>query len=296
MRQGLIQQGLIQQGLIQQGLIRLGVFAKTFNRPSLESALDAVKEYGFTTMQFNFECAGLASMPDNIPEGLPEHIKQICLKRGLGIAAVSGTYNMIHLDPQERLKGLKRLETLASVCNVMGTSVITICTGSRDAENMWRHHPENNSSEAWRDLVAHLEKALELAERFNVTLGIEPEINNVINSAAKAKRLLDELPSQHLGIVLDAANLYQAGDLPDTKGILQGTFDLLGDQIIMAHAKDIKTNGEIVAAGHGDLDYPLYLRLLKQAEFSGALIAHGQSEAQTPEVVEFLRESVEKRK
>lgn len=277
---------------MKQGIIELGAFAKTFERPTLESVLDAVKNYGFSTMQFNFDCAGLASMPDDIPVGLPEGIRQACLERELSIAALSGTYNMIHPEVQQRLIGLERLGVLASICKTMGTSVITICTGSRDTQNMWRHHPENNSAQAWQDLVEHLQKALELAETFNITLGIEPEINNVVNSAAKAKKLLDELASKHVGIVLDAANLYHVGDLPDTKGILQEAFDLLGDRIIMAHAKDVKINGEIVAAGQGDLDYSLYIKLLKQAGFSGALIVHGQSEAETTDVMRFLEKHV----
>jgi sugar phosphate isomerase/epimerase len=255
--------------------------------------LDAVKHYGFSTMQFNFACAGLESMPEEIPEGLPKQIGEEVRTRGLTIAALSGTYNMIHPDIKEREMGLKRLELLASVCKPLGTSIITICTGSRDASNMWKHHPENNTKEAWRDLVDHLERALELAETYTITLGVEPEINNVINSAVKARKLLDEFQSKHLGIVLDAANLFQVGDLPDTKGMLRQAFDLLGENLIMAHAKDIKINGEIVPAGQGNLDYSLYMKLLKQAKFNGALIAHGQSEAETPEVFRFLQNKLD---
>ncbi len=272
--------------------MQLGVFAKTFDRPTLEQVFDAVKHHGFSTMQFNFACAGLSSMPDDIPIGLPERIKQACLERSLSIAALSGTYNMIYPDSKERLKGLEGLEILASSCKAIGTSIITICTGSRDTQNMWQHHPENNSSEAWKDLVTHLEKALSIAEKHNIVLGVEPEINNVVNSALKARKLLDEMQNKHLKIVLDAANLYQVSDLPDSKGILLEAFDLLGNDLVMAHAKDVKISGEIVAAGQGDMDYSLYVRLLKQAEFDGALVVHGQSETQTPEVVKFLRNVV----
>jgi sugar phosphate isomerase/epimerase len=268
--------------------MQLGVFSKTFERESLEQVLDAVQHHGFSTVQFNFSSAGLPSMPDSIPEDLAKKIGEEFRARGLTIAALSGTYNMIHPDIKERELGLKRLEILASVCNDLGTSVITMCTGSRNANNMWKHHPDNNSKEAWRDLVEHLERALELAQRYNIALGVEPEINNVINSAAKARTLLDTFQSKNLGIVLDAANLYQEGDLPDTKGILQEAFDVLGHDLILAHAKDIKKNGDIIAAGQGDLDYLLYTNLLKQARFDGAFIAHGQSEAETPGVSQFL--------
>ena len=77
--------------------------------------------------------------------------------------------------------------------------MITICTGSR-SEDMWKYHPDNNTPEAWKDLVEHLERAVVIAERHNIVLGIEPEISNVINSATKARQLLDDFQSKHLGI------------------------------------------------------------------------------------------------
>jgi sugar phosphate isomerase/epimerase len=231
--------------------MQLGVFSKTFERESLEQVLDAVQHHGFSTVQFNFSSAGLPSMPDSIPEDLAKKIGEEFRARGLSIAALSGTYNMIHPDISQRERGLKRLGVLASRCKDLGTSVITMCTGSRNANNMWKHHPDNHSKEAWRDLVEHLEKALEVAEHFKITLGIEPEINNVIHSALKARKLLDTFQNKHLGVVLDAANLYQTGDLPDTKGILQQAFDLLGHDLVLAHVKDVTSTAIVFQQGRG---------------------------------------------
>ena len=39
---------------------------------------------------------------------------------------------------------------------------------------MWRHHPDNDSPEAWRDLVVTMTKALTTANKHDITLGIEP--------------------------------------------------------------------------------------------------------------------------
>ena len=130
------------------------------------------------------------------------------------MAAVSGTFNMIHPDPAQRADGLRRLAVLAAACGALGTRLITLCTGTRDPEDMWRRHPANDTPDAWRDLLASLEVALAAAERHDVFLGVEPEVANVIDSAAKARRLLDELRSPRLKIVMDPANLFHAGELP----------------------------------------------------------------------------------
>jgi sugar phosphate isomerase/epimerase len=60
---------------------------------------------------------------------------------------------------------------------------------------MWRHHSDNSTPQAWQDLRAEMLKAFELAHAHGVDLGIEPELANVINSAAAARRLIDEVAS-----------------------------------------------------------------------------------------------------
>ena len=58
---------------------------------------------------------------------------------------------------------------------------------------MWRWHPDNDSTEAWNDLVESLEIALDDAKRHDVILAFEPEPDNLVNSIDRAGRLLDQL-------------------------------------------------------------------------------------------------------
>jgi sugar phosphate isomerase/epimerase len=113
-------------------LMRLGIFAKTFPRSSLGETLDAVRAHEMGCVQFNMSCAGLHPMPEEIPPELVDCIREEMNRRDLTTSAVSGTFNMIHPDPTRRGDGLRRLEVLAGACRRMGTSVITLCTGTRD--------------------------------------------------------------------------------------------------------------------------------------------------------------------
>jgi sugar phosphate isomerase/epimerase len=272
--------------------MRLGIFAKTFQRPTLAQVLDAVVENGFDCVQFNFACVGLPSMPERILPGVAEQIAREMNQRSISMAAVSGTFNMIHPEAAKRQDGLRRLAAMARVCRLLNTSTITLCTGSRDAENMWCSHPLNRSPEAWRDLIASLSAALEMTEAAGVTLGIEPETANVIDSAANARKLLDEMKSPRLKIILDAANLLLPGDGPRMKSIIDEAVDLLADKIIAAHAKDFLDNGatvEHVAAGKGILDYGHYVAKLHSAGFSGPLILHGLEENEVSDSRRFVQ-------
>jgi sugar phosphate isomerase/epimerase len=141
-----------------------------------------------------------------------------------------------------------------------------------------------------------MQEALTRAEESGITLAFEPEINNVVDSAAKGRRLLDEMRSPRLKVVMDAANLFDAEDparrLSRAEDILKEAFGLLGGDLVLAHAKDVKRSGEVVAAGKGDLDYDLYLKHLSEAGYGGPLVLHGLSEKQVAGALAFLREKV----
>lgn len=269
--------------------MRLGIFAKTFAGANPSTVLEAAKVAGFDTAQYNMACSGLHSMPDAIPAEAIAAVAQASRQSRLPICAVSGTYNMAHPDPAVRAVGLRRLEVLAAACSGMATRLITLCTGTRNPEDQWRHHPDNATVEAWRDMRAEMEKAVAIAERFDLKLGIEPELTNIVDSAAKASRLIEELGSPTLAVVLDPANLFEGDDVVGQRRIVAKAISLLADRIVMGHAKDRDAGGNFVAAGKGVLDYPHYLRCLREAGFDGDLVAHGLSAREAPDVSAFLR-------
>jgi sugar phosphate isomerase/epimerase len=279
--------------------MRIGIFTKVFPRPTLGAVLDAVAAAGLDCVQLNMESAGLAALPDAIADDsgddLALRIRDEAQRRGIEIASVQGTFNMSHPDLEFRQAGLRRLRTLAEACPRLGTSIIAICIGTRDRNDMWRSHPDNDSPAAWRDMCQCVGEAVRMAEQLNVTLALEPEVNNVVDSAARARRLLDEIGSSRLKTTMDAANLFHAGELPRMAEVLDETFALLGKDIVLAHAKDLTRDGDAgqEAAGRGLLDYGRYLALLRGCGFAGPLLLHGLGEDQVGECVRFLREKLE---
>jgi sugar phosphate isomerase/epimerase len=268
----------------------IGIFAKTFPRPTLEENLDAVRAHGLGVVQYNLACAGLPSLPERIEPHLARQIHAAAAARGITIAAVSGTFNMIDPIGERRDAGMRRLGQLAGACALLGTKIITLCTGTRDPDDMWRGHPANGRPDAWADLLVAMEQALVLAEVHDLWLAIEPETANVVDSPAKARRLLDELRSPRLKIIIDPANLFHVEDLPHQRATLDAAFDLLGPDIVLAHAKDVRVvDGTVhhVPAGTGVLDYPHYLTLLRH--LAVPLIVHGLAETDVARALAFLR-------
>jgi sugar phosphate isomerase/epimerase len=267
------------------------LLATTYTTGTIEERLDEAKAHGLACVQMSMTCAGLPEMPDEIPVELPERMRRETAARGLTMASVTGTFNMCHPDAELRRAGLRRLRVLAEACAKLGTRAIHICTGTRDPKSMWRRHPDNNTPQAWRDMADCVKEATEIARQANVVLAFEPEVNNVVDSARKARRLLDEIGSPHLKVTIDPANIFHAGELPRMKEILEEAFALVGKDIVLAHAKDLDHDGDAghKAAGEGLLDYELYLRLLRAHRYGGPMLLHGLSRAQVPGCVAFLR-------
>jgi sugar phosphate isomerase/epimerase len=283
------------------------VLTSEFERPSLELSLDAVVGHGIGAVQFQLGSAvpdvplrsalreGLNVLGPHVDQALCAEIHRQMEARGVKMAAVDGTFNMVDPDESRRLQNLGHLKTLIGSCGTLGTSVVTLCTGSRE-EIMWRWHPDNDSSAAWSDLVAVTREAADAAEAHDVTLAFEPEVNNVVNSTEKARKLIDEIGSPSLKVVMDPANIFKSGELPHMKEKLREAFALLGQDVALAHAKDLDHDGEAghLGAGRGVLDYGLYLSLLEESGFEGTVVLHQLHGLTDPEIdtcFDFVRRS-----
>jgi sugar phosphate isomerase/epimerase len=261
-------------------VMQVGIFETVFPRATFAESIDAVRAHGVGAIQLQtaFEPAEAVALG------------RACAERGVAVGAVSGAFNMAHPDPAERTAGLAWFEGVVGACPALGTKIVTLCTGSRSRESMWRAHPDNGTPEAWRDMLDSVGKAAGIAERAGVTLAFEPEVANVVGSSVNARQLIDEVRSPALKVCIDGANVFAAGQLPRMAEVLDEMFQLLGDHVAFAHAKDLDKDGQAghLAAGHGKLDYPRYVAGLKRAGYDGPVVLHGLTEEQAPGCVAFL--------
>jgi sugar phosphate isomerase/epimerase len=268
-------------------MAKVGVLTTEFDGPTFVEIVDQIAGHRISCVQLQLGSVirdvatvdallrGLDVLGEHITEDVAVYAREVLEGRGIEVAAVDGTYNMAHPDPQRRARDLEHLVRLINLASRFGTRIVTLCTGTRD-EVMWRPHPDNQSDGAWADLVAQLRVAATAAETVGVQLAFEPEHNNVVNSARQARRLIDEVGSSAVKVLMDAANLFHRGDLDRMQDHLREAFDLVGQDIVLAHAKDLDHDGDAGgrAAGLGRLDYPLYLSELQASGFEGAIVLH----------------------
>lgn len=263
------------------------IFSRTYPLTTAVETFAAARADGYGAVQFNLSNLGLAPLPDSLPD--LTRVRAEADAAGITIAALSGTWNMAHPDLAYREAMRTRFDLVLHAAQSLGTPIVTLCTGSRDAGNMWQAHPDNVTLEAWADFTTELDLALDRAALYGLRLAIEPEPANLICDARAAARILDQMRAPHLGIVLDAANLIPAGDAPRQAQILAEALDLLAPHLLLAHAKDHDATGRVVPPGDGVIDLPAFATALHAAGYDGALIGHGYEPACAARAAKFLQ-------
>ncbi len=271
--------------------MQLGVFLKVFAFRPWPDILDAVLSRGLRWIHFTLQALVGESLPRTIHWDTISNAKRDLENRGLRIASFSGTFNMAHPDADYREEYLKRFTTACQACRDLGGLIVALCTGTRDPHDMWKGHPENESPQAWMTMRNTVAAALDIADRYDLTLAFEPEINNIVDSAEKARRLMDEMGHARLKVILDPVNLCDEPSRDRRNAVLETAVQLLGRDIVVAHAKDVLTHARPRSAGGSSrIDYRNYFRRLKEIGFTGPLLIHSVPEDQLAATIAFLQD------
>jgi sugar phosphate isomerase/epimerase len=242
--------------------LRLGVDAGVYSKLPLEEAAARIRDDGFRNVLSNYIFADVRFNPLAPDWEAAGKIVDTFERHGIEIAAVFGYVNLIDPIPARLKQGEARLETLLTNWKRLGCRNVSTETGTFNPKSAWLEAPENETEEGYVQCRAALEKWAKVAEKAGAILSIEPYWRNVIGSIDRTDRLLREVGSPALKLVMDPNNYFRKEELPKMQPMLEEMFRRLGSQIVVAHAKDVKPAAEgteLPASGKGVLDYPLYL-------------------------------------
>jgi len=247
----------------------LGIDAGVYRGLPVEEASRRIKQDGFTGVLTNFRFADIRFDPLNPDWSAADKITASFERNGVRVASLYGYYNVVDPDVERRKQGEARIECMITNWKRLGCPIIATETGTLNRKSEWLEAPENLTEESYVECRKSLERLTRLAEKAGATIAIEAYWRNVIGTIERVDRLMREINSPSLRVVMDPANYFRNEDLPRMQPMLQEIFQRLGDRAVVAHAKDVKAvpdGPEHPAAGKGQLDYPLYLRLLAQLD------------------------------
>ena len=270
--------------------MRLAIFAKTFSRPTVEQCLGAVREAGLDAVQFNLSILGIDTVPESVPAELLARAREAFRESGVEAVALSGTFNAAHPDPGVRSGYIERFHNVCEAAVALGIPLITLSTGSRDADDMWRWHPENSTVDAWLDSLGTLKALAALADGYDVRVAFEPERNNVVSTAELAVQMLAALGTDRVGTIFDGANLLTKQIVADgrVEATIVDAAQQLKGTILLAHAKELRFPEQELPAGAGIVPWGLVTEQLMSVGYGGPLVIHGLREGDVPRAVVTL--------
>jgi sugar phosphate isomerase/epimerase len=186
--------------------------------------------------------------------------------QGVRVAVIGCYINPIHPDPAARRAGLLRFKASLAACAAFGCGIVATETGSLNADCSF--HPGNGGEEAFMTLVASVAELAEAAEAAGMTACIEGVVRHVASSPARLARVLKEVASPSLKVILDPVNFLDKSNMGRSREVVDEAFDLLGPDILALHAKDCAQGDQdcrILPPGQGILDYGHILGRLAEA-------------------------------
>ncbi|NLB90123.1 MAG: sugar phosphate isomerase/epimerase [Clostridiales bacterium] len=180
--------------------------------------------------------------------------------------AVLGCYlNLATPDQEELSQSLAMYEAHIRFLSQIGHGVVGTETGA--INKAYAYEPDNHSDRALSILIENLAKVVQVAEKFGVIVVIEPVSRHIVYDGKRARKVLDEIQSPNLRILLDPVNLLDFSNYSQREQIIEEAISLLHKEIDILHLKDyIIQKDQLIetAPGEGEMVYDDILRFVKK--------------------------------
>ena len=222
---------------------------------------------GFACVHLAFSkvIKGVAFDSCALNEGLAMYAKRVFAHHGLDVAVLGCYLNLAHPDPDKLRDIQSRYYGHLRVAALMGAGVVGTETGAPNAD--YKMDANTHTGEALETFIRGLAPVVECAERWGVSVAIEPVWKHIVYDADRAVQVLRAIASPNLRIILDPVNLLYAGNADDRERVIGDAIDKLGEYVAVVHLKDFVREGDelrAVAAGTGEMDYAQVLRFMKE--------------------------------
>ncbi|WP_080839043.1 sugar phosphate isomerase/epimerase family protein [Cohnella massiliensis] len=243
----------------------IGVLAHLFGCLPYRELAAKVGQYGFKHVQLALWKAIQDydfSRPGRLSPGLAQTIGEAFERNGVRISVLGCYLHMFERDEEQRRLNVTRFKELLRHARDFGCPTVAFETGVNPGEEY--------ADRDWTAMRETLAELAEEAERWGVYVGLEAANRHLVATAGQLSRMLGEVPSRNIGVVLDPGNLLNAANFDRQDEVIAEAFRLLGDRIIACHAKDrrLEPNGKLIEAppGHGQMNYKLYMELLEASK------------------------------
>jgi sugar phosphate isomerase/epimerase len=247
--------------------MQLGIRLHDVKTLLLRERLEIVKDQGFSCVHVALSKVISEFPVDNhaLTPGLAMYLKRLFYDAEVDFAVLGCYLNLANPEPDQLQKITETYIAHLRFAALLGCGVVGTETGCPNVD--YRYETACRSEEAYQTLITNLRPVIAAAEKFGVIIAIEPVRSHIIYDAKRARRLLDEIASPNLQIILDPVNLLGMDNYEQQTEVLEEAIELLGEETAVVHLKDYNVVGDKLsscAAGLGMFDYDPLIRFIKQ--------------------------------
>ncbi len=211
------------------------------------------------------------------------------------------TGSNITLDLEQRRTCNRYTIEACDAADRVGARMVTTHIGSLGSQTPFEPHPGNWTKETWDLGVRTFREILRATAGHACVFGVEAVNMTVMNNPRAHLRLIEELADPRMKVCLDPVNMMHLGVYYRNTELIEECFDLLGEHIVAAHAKDsyilpdkMSVYLTEVAAGQGVIDYETYLARLSRLSWPRTLLIEHLPEEEYPGARKYIVETAEK--
>ena len=199
----------------------------------------------------------MADAPEKLTDEYALRVRKEFDESGLECAVLGCYLNLADPNPERRKQTQEIYKAHLRFAAKIGARVVGTETYANPESAF--SDPAPQSEEAFRLQLDSLKPVVRCAEECGAVLAVEPVWCHIISTPERAARMLEELPSENLQIILDAVNLIAPEEAERAEDIIRNAISLLGDRVRILHMKDyvITSQGEMdaCACGLGSMRY-----------------------------------------
>jgi L-ribulose-5-phosphate 3-epimerase len=272
-------------------MLNLGVRAHDFGKLPVAELAARIAQHGLSCVQLAPVKAIADVEPDRpLTADFARQVAAVFQQHGIRIAVLSCYINLAEPNAAIRRQLLTRFKEHLQFARAFGCRFVATETGSLNSD--FSPHPENTSEAAFCSVLAAVRELVAAAAQEDAVVAVEAVERYVISSPQRLCRLVDEIDSPHVQVILDPVNLLSTSNHLSQRQLVAEAIDRLGSRCAVVHAKDfaiVDGRFEERDAGRGQFDYRALLRWIKTEKPGLPVILENTHPATIAETIAFIR-------
>ena len=248
--------------------MNIGIRLHDTREGTLRERLGYAAEQGFTCVQLAMGKAvpgfRMSEAPRLLTEDLAAEVREELARAKIECAVLGCYLKPACRDGEEARKTREIYEAHLRFAAQIGAR----CVGTETPPAGGPEGEACRTEEHYRFFLDRMTPLVRAAEQQGTTLAVEPVCSHIVHDAALAERMLEDLKSDRVRIILDAVNLIDSAHTEEADSLVRDAVRRLGDRVCVLHMKDFVPDPEAprprpVPCGQGRMDYRPLLELAK---------------------------------